>query len=79
MGPDRWFEFGHMGHRERVPGRGSDLFDKYLPRACFEPGPVVGAGDTQMALASEEVTDEGDRCTDNYQCCDQNGGVHRVR
>lgn len=25
---------------------------------------VVGSGDTQMALASEEVTDEGDRCTD---------------
>lgn len=42
MGPDRWFEFGHMGHRERVPGGGSDLFDKYLPRACFEPGPDGG-------------------------------------
>lgn len=40
---------------------------------------VVGAGDTQMALASEEVTDEGDRCTDNYQCWDQNEGVRRVR
>lgn len=40
---------------------------------------MVGAGDTQMALDSEEVTDEGDRCTDNYQCCDQNGGGHRVR
>lgn len=40
---------------------------------------VVGAGDTQMALDSEEVTDEGDRCIDNYQCCEQNEGVHRVR
>lgn len=40
---------------------------------------VVGSGDTQMALASEEVTDEGDRCTDDYQCCDQNEGVNRVR
>lgn len=40
---------------------------------------VVGAEDTQMALASEEVTDEVDRCTDNYQCCNQKEGVHRVK
>lgn len=38
MGPDRWFEFGHMGHGERIPGRGSDLVNKYLPRAYLEPG-----------------------------------------
>lgn len=46
---------------------------------AWSQGLVVGAGDTQMALASEEVTDKGDRCIDSHQCCDQKEQVHRVR
>lgn len=46
---------------------------------ALSQGLVVGAGDTQMALASEEVTDKGDRCVDSHQCCDQKERVHRVR
>lgn len=34
----------------------------------------LGAGDTQMALAFEEVMDWGARCTDRYQWCGQMRG-----
>lgn len=67
-----------MGRELQVGGAIQSIHIYQEP--ALSQGLVVGAVDTQMALASEEVTDkEGGRCIDSHQCCDQNERVHRVR
>lgn len=56
MGPDRWAEVGHMeawGESSQVKGT---IYSINIYQALTQSQDLpVGAGDTQMALASKEV------------------------
>lgn len=60
MGPDRWAEVGHMeawGESFQVKGI---IYSINIYRALTQGEDLpVGAGDTQMALASKAVMDSG--------------------
>lgn len=57
MGPDRWVEFGHMEAWGEFQVEGTIYSINIYRALTLSQALPVGAGDTQMALASEEVMD----------------------
>lgn len=57
MGPDRWVEFGHMEVWGEFQVEGTIYSINIYRALTLSQALPVGAGDTQMALASKEVMD----------------------